>query len=47
VQGIDSDQSGKAKNPQRCIQETVDNQPLGKFADESETSDYKSWQKVA
>ena len=37
MQGIDSDQSGKAKNPQMCIQEIVDNQPLGKFADESET----------
>jgi len=47
MQGIDSDQSGEAKNAQMCIQEIVDNQPLGKFADESETSDYKSWQKVA
>jgi hypothetical protein len=47
MQGIDSDQSGKAKKPQMCIQKIADNQPLGKFADESETSDYKSWQKVA
>ena len=47
MQGIDSDLSGKAKNAQMFIQEIVDNQPLGKFADESETSDYNSWQKVA
>ena len=47
MQGIDSDQSGKAKDAQMCIQEIVDNQLLRKFADERETSDYKSWQKVA
>jgi hypothetical protein len=37
MQGIDSDQSGKAKNPQMCIQEIVDKQPLGKLNDESKT----------